>query len=531
MRCGYRFLAEKLGASAEMTSATQIIARASWSEANDQRCSSAVFSIAAQAILDLSMRHLLFAIALFISLATPVQAHKHNPKKSPPVAIAASRFVVMGADGQSVARVITSAIVCPTIVIDATRQPMQLRARADTLPLRPTRSEPADSKPSAFPVQTCDAVLPKGTKTASVEGTMLPVPKPIIERIVVIGDTGCRLKSAPKKADGAWQACGDPAAYPFGKIAAAAAAWKPDLIVHVGDYHYRENKCPDDQPQCQSSPWGYGWDAWDADFFGPGAPLLQVAPLAATRGNHENCNRAGQGWWRLIDPRPLEAGRDCLDASNDATGDFSEPYAIPLGMDTQLIILDLAKEAKGPITAIDPEFARFQDVYRKYETLAARTPYNIAANHHPILAFAAKDGAALGDPVRLMPGNEAIQSAFSSINPWIIPDHVQLLLSGHVHVWEQLSFKSQHPSQFVAGFSGTFEDVVKLPEKLDEYAMPAPGAEVASFSSWVFGFGWMSMERTGPQNWNVTVWDVNSKAVNHCTITGKDSKCDLAQVK
>ena len=70
-----------------------------------------------------------------------------------------------------------------------------------------------------------------------------------------------------------------------------------------------------------------------------------------------------------------------------------------------------------------------------------------------------------------------------------------------------------------------------LPEKIDENAMPAAGAEVAQFSSWVNGFGWMSMERTGAQSWAVTVWDVNGKAVNHCSVTGKDSKCEVAQVK
>ncbi len=52
---------------------------------------------------------------------------------------------------------------------------------------------------------------------------------------------------------------------------------------------------------CAGSPWGYGWDAWNADFFTPAAPLLAAAPWAAVRGNHESCARAGQGWWRFLD--------------------------------------------------------------------------------------------------------------------------------------------------------------------------------------------------------------------------------------
>ncbi len=457
-------------------------------------------------------------VSLFALLsATTAQAHL-------------AQYVVLGEEGQAVARVITEDKICPVLTVDGTSTQMSVRAAPATLPLRPTRSDPADSKPSVFANLTCELSLPKSAQAANIGGVALPLLKPVVSRMVVIGDTGCRLKKS--KDDGAWQECANPDKYVFAKIATAIAAWKPDVIVHMGDYHYRENACPDAQPQCKGSPWGYGWDAWNADFFAPAAPMLAVAPLAADRGNHENCERAGQGWWRMFDPRPLLARRDCVDAANDDKGDYSDPFAIPLGQDTQLILLDLTKEAGGPITSANqPMFDRFQDTYRKYAALAARTPYNIAVNHIPILGFAAKEGKNPGDPVSLRPGSQAIQSAFSNLNPWIIPDHVQLLLSGHIHLWEQVSFKSPHPSQFIAGFSGTQEDVVPLPAKIDPNESPAAGADVASLSSWVLGFGWMSMERTGPANWNVTVWSVNGDAVNHCTIVGKDSKCDVPQVQ
>jgi hypothetical protein len=50
------------------------------------------------------------------------------------------------------------------------------------------------------------------------------------------------------------------------------------------------------------SPWGYGWDTWKADFFDPAQALLKAAPWVMVRGNHETCTRAGQGWWRFLDP-------------------------------------------------------------------------------------------------------------------------------------------------------------------------------------------------------------------------------------
>jgi Calcineurin-like phosphoesterase len=434
-------------------------------------------------------------------------------------------YVIMAPEGGAVARVMTMA-ACPFITIDGVAEAMKLRAAAGTEPQRPSLSDATDTKPSAFLLNVCETAIVQGTKQAEIAGVALPLPKALVQRIVVIGDTGCRLK----KADNAWQACNDPQAYPFARIAKAAAAWKPDLIIHVGDYHYRENECPKSVTGCQNSPWGYGWDAWSADFFAPAAPLLQAAPLAATRGNHENCARAGQGWWRLLAPQPLRAGQDCNDPAHDDMGDHSDPYAVSLGENAQLILLDLAAAGNKALTYDTPEYAHLQDVYRKYAALTEKARYNIAANHHPILAFTAKDGKD-GAPSSLEPGNGAIQSAFSGINPWIIPANVQLLLSGHTHVWEQLSFRSPHPSQFVAGFSGTQEDVMPLPAKLIGYETPAAGAEVASFSSWVNGFGWMSMERKGAADWDVIVHAIDGHAVNHCTIRGKVSRCDVPQVQ
>jgi len=77
-------------------------------------------------------------------------------------------FVVLAEEGRPVARAITSGAACPVLVADGSLLPMTTRAPAATLPLRPTRSAPEDSKPSAFPVRVCEATLPTGTIRASV---------------------------------------------------------------------------------------------------------------------------------------------------------------------------------------------------------------------------------------------------------------------------------------------------------------------------------------------------------------------------
>jgi len=433
-------------------------------------------------------------------------------------------YVLMGEDGARIARAITPAAQCPAIRIDGAEAPMSVRDPAGTMPLRPTRSDPALSKPSVFSALTCEAAIPILAKHASIDGRPLPLPPRRITRIVVIGDTGCRLKAADK----AYQACNAPKDYPFAQIAESVARWKPDLVVHVGDYLYRENPCPADMTGCAGSPWGYGEESWRADFFDPAQPLLAAAAWAAARGNHESCARAGQGWWRYMDPRPLVAGRDCNDAANDDVGDYSDPYGVPLGGGAQLILFDSSNTPAKPLATDDPAFAHYRDTYQKIQALTVNAAHNILVDHHPILAFAA--GLSKTGDVKLAPGNGGLQSAFGSINLQLFPANVDFLLSGHIHVWEALSFQEPYPAQIVAGFSGTQEDIVPLPARPPADATPAPGAVVEAMSSWVDGFGFMTLTREGPDHWLAQVRRINGAVVNACQIHGTHLRCARGQV-
>lgn len=448
----------------------------------------------------------IFIILLSAGLVAPADAAQ-------PVA-----YVVLGENGVQVARVLTEDAHCPLIAFDQKNVRMEVRAKPATLPGR-------IAKPSAFPWLTCEKVIPAHTQHVAVDHTKLPLLPDRVKRIVVIGDTGCRLKNG----DDVYQACNDGDLYPFAKIAAAAASWKPDLVIHVGDLLYRESPCPPDHPECKGSPWGYGWDAWQADFFAPGAALLQAAPWVMVRGNHESCSRAGQGWWRMMDPRPLQAGRDCNIAADDDVGDYSDPYAIPLGNDAQLIVMDTSNTLERPIKPGDIREFKYRKLYRMLEKLTQQASYNIVADHHPILGFFAEQDKQGG--VTLKPGNQGIQSVFGALNPKLLPSRVDVLLSGHVHAWQQVSFSSQHPSQFIAGFSGTMEDSAPLPASLPLDATPAPGAVVERLSSWAGGFGYMTMERKGPQQWEVRVWSADGKLRNFCRIEGRHSACDQARIE
>lgn len=432
-------------------------------------------------------------------------------------------YVVLGDGGEAIARVVTTAPSCPSLHVDGRDRAMILRAPAGTAAQRPTQSKPELSKPSAFPALTCEARLPVGARQVSVEGQTLPTPSAQARRIVVIGDTGCRLKAS----DSAYQACNDPEKYPFAQVAAKAAAWKPDLVVHVGDLVYRENPCPAGNAGCAGSPWGYGLDAWRADVFDPAAPLLRAAPWVMTRGNHETCNRAGQGWWRFIDPRPITVGHDCNDPARDADGDYGAPYAVPLGGGAQIVVLDLSAAGSKPIAESDPRMAQYRETYARLDALSRRGVFTFALDHYPILGVGAESKKGM---VTLRAGNPALQSVFGPLNPQILPASVDVLLAGHIHLWQQVSFSTPHPSQFIAGFSGTEEDVVPIPDRLPPDLAPAPGARIDQFSSWVDGFGYMTLERRGPKTWTVTVWNTRGEPMNHCSIQGRRSKCETPKV-
>ena len=192
-------------------------------------------------------------------------------------------WIVLGPNGQIIARTITANAACPQIDVDGTLSDMTVRA---------------PQTPPAFTVTSCEAVIPASAKKASILDQRLVLPVADPERLVIIGDTGCRIKAKKEPGEFKVQDCESSEKWPFHTLAKRAAEWEPQLVIHVGDYLYREIACP--YPgTCDSSPFGDNWVTWQADFFAPGEPLLAAAPWVMARGNHEDCKRAGGGFFRF----------------------------------------------------------------------------------------------------------------------------------------------------------------------------------------------------------------------------------------
>lgn len=439
-----------------------------------------------------------------------------------PAAPSTYAWVVMGSGGTAIARVITPDATCPPIFIDGQSFPMNLRIGPGTQPLRPTASTPALSKPSVFPVSACEYPIPAGAHQVIAAGMNLPLPKARPNRIVVIGDTGCRMKVGNP-----FQACSDPAQWPLWEIASQAAAQSPDLVLHVGDYHYRENACPADIAGCQGSPWGYGWDVWEQDLFKPVASLMAAAPWIMVRGNHEECARGGQGWYRFLDTSPYDETRSCNDPANDTLANYNTPYAVPAGTDTQFIVFDSAKTgaaALNPASATDgPIFTRYQTQMQQVATLAADpNVFSIFTNHHPLLAYTSVAGA---NPIG---GNLALLSVMSATFPGAyFPPNIKLVLEGHNHIFEAIDFATPHPVEILSGNGGDNLDV-NLPDPFplgpaaSGGVEPAPGVvadQIADMSS----YGFLVLDRA-PTGWTVREFLHDGTLMDTCALDAASDK-------
>lgn len=170
-----------------------------------------------------------------------------------------------------------------------------------------TRSVAADP---AFPITVCQFEMYAGWDRATLhrEGDPTPLasfPGPhrvgrIHEGEVVaigIGDTGCRTSDCD-----ADQGVNRRFEEVVAKVLKTVP--EPDLVLHVGDYRYYDENGPD------------SWANWQKDFFTPAQPLLDRAPVAFIRGNHEECD-GDEGFWygtrffQFFEPTPSAEVASC----------------------------------------------------------------------------------------------------------------------------------------------------------------------------------------------------------------------------
>lgn len=428
-------------------------------------------------------------------------------------------FTVQGQGQHATVRVLTQALACPGISWDGRPdRPMALRARPATVPARSGGAQ-HENKDAVFNVSVCEAPWPANVLRAEVAGHSIPAPHAQIERVVIIADTGCRMKGS----ENAFQPCNDPQKWPLAQVARSAAATHPDLVIHIGDIHYRESPCPDGNQGCLNSPWGNGYDAWQADLFTPARPLLEAAPWVFVRGNHETCSRAGQGWFRFLDSQPWSEARSCNDPAQDIEADYSNPYAVPLTPETQLVVFDSAKTSGKPYASSDPAYEKYTAQMRQVARLTEQTPHSFFLSHHPLLAIAPERHGRTAQPG----GTAGLQSVLAGTYPErLFPERVDVAMHGHLHFFEALGFKSAHPASLIMGNSASANEGA-IPTRLPEGMEPYPGAIVDDYMA-RSDFGFVTLDRVASghaDQWLLTEYDVTGNPVIRCQLHGSKSHC------
>ena len=323
--------------------------------------------------------------------------------RTPAEAATLAAWVQLGPRGEVSARVITNDSACPTLRMDGA--PLPMKARSDP------EAVLAGVSKASFPVRGCEAVIAPGAQALLLDDRPLPLPRRELRRVVILGDTGCRLKGAF-----AIQDCNDPNAWPYAKIVAHAVAARPDLVIHLGDYHYRETACPAGWRGCEGSPFGFGWDAWNADFFAPSAPLFAAAPWLLVRGNHEDCERAGEGWFRLL------AAVSLASRCGDLTGFFvTETGGMGFVVMDSASATDPSGDPQPLLRKLAAQFAEIRDTIPGESWLLTHRPMN-----------ALRSSPAGPDSVE----NRIQQAAIGDA----LPPSVRMIVSGHNHFFQALDF-------------------------------------------------------------------------------------------
>jgi hypothetical protein len=216
------------------------------------------------------------------------------------------------------------------------------------------------------------------------------------------------------------------------------------------------------------------------------------------RGNHEDCIRAGEGWFRFLDRALMEP------ACRDLTGDF----VAKLG-DFGIVVVDgaAAEDPKGDPTDMAATLRR------QFIEVVAKIPAEAwLATHRPPDAMLGTDR---GTP-RNFVGNRVLELALGKD----MPAGVKMYVAGHIHFFQAVDFGNARPPQLVVGTGG--DNLQALPP-LSVIGADINGIKVTDSVTYS-GFGYMVWDRAGTA-WSGTLFDVNGRPINRCRLANRTLSC------
>ncbi len=337
-------------------------------------------------------------------------ANKHEPTTAESQAALSAQipfieqsWVELGPHSRWIVRAATAQPSCPEVDLDGHRLPLLERT---------TTYERGQ------PILICEGDISPSQKYVTVMGHRHEIDLKKIKLIVVIGDTGCRVKAHGDRFD--IQDCHSAEAWPFARMLnEVILPMHPDLIVHVGDYHYRESPCPKGNTDCDGAVAGDNVESWQQDFFTPAANALNQANWLFVRGNHEVCKRAGPSWFRFLDAHSYVA--TCEDRDADST----QPLSSTIGGVT-LSWIDAADDHN-----IQPSLERLSEVLKTKSFLFMHRPF-------------------------LIEGEDDEASTVNHLPRKLEHSHkITAVIVGHKHKFRLNKFSDNRPTEIISGNGGT----------------------------------------------------------------------------
>lgn len=454
-------------------------------------------------------------------------------------------YVILGQapDGSNVAlarTVIDTDLDCPTLLAEGSKTPISMITR---------------DNPNHFSVMVCEALVNFDTSYQiqfSNKSIALPVVKSNPEHIQVFGDTGCKL-SKPGKSGGCYF---NSPAIPFKIMADKGARKNPDLVLHMGDFNYRGTsgkthftQKDTDGKLSQQVQWPYDagdglsqaeqcgqapgtpfysqsaqnsnrpdiWRNWHDDVFKPAGKLMLTAPWLVARGNHELCSRAGPGYFYFMDPHSnLIAGDQQMscptpDINKGAMANSLQIPSYKVSFNNlDVVVVDSANACDSYTNS--PFEAVYKKVMQDVNTLAkndAQPTWLIT--HRPIWgidSYEANTSTGCTSKDQYACINQMMQTAIKSLPSQALPASIDLILTGHMHKFESVSFPgSSRPPSLIVGSSGV-ELSNSAPYGATQTTIDALPATVLSTSSSITykgktqpAFGYMSIKLDNKGGW------------------------------
>lgn len=482
-------------------------------------------------------------------------------------------YVILGQapNGENIAlarTVIRPDLTCPVLIESGSKKPLSMITR---------------DNPNHFSVIVCEALI-DFDKEYQIQfhdkAVTLPVAKSNPTNIQVFGDTGCKLSKgdSPKTKKGGCYYSSP--ALPFKIMADKGAEKNPDLVLHMGDFNYRgtsgkthftqkdtngkltqEVQWPYDAGDGLSAPEHCGqkpstpfysqsasnsnrpdvWQNWHDDLFKPAGKLMLSAPWLVTRGNHELCSRAGPGYFYFLDPHsnltPGDKQMSCPtpDVNKDAKENSLQIPSYKVSFNNlDVVVVDSANACDAFTNS--PFEAVYKKVMKDVNKLAKDdTQPTWLVTHRPIWgidSYESGTSTACTSKNQYACINQMMQAAIKSLPNSELPKPIDLILTGHMHKFESVSFPgSSRPPSLIVGSSGVALSN-SAPYGAAQTTIDGQPAEVLSTSSKINykgktqpAYGYMTIKLNDKGGWKGKLHGVErNRALVKCS-----SKQNLAQ--